>query len=664
MKRFLLFVSFLAVTTFSISQQRKIDSLEKEFENAKIDTLKAKYLSEIGIIAYSIDLKYAKIINDSLISFSKGISKKYLSQGYRMQGTFSLLEGNYETSLKYYKKGLKLAKEINDHELQAAFCSNLGTYYGRKLETEKSIAYHLKAIDIIKSNKLKTKTLINPYINLGIASRQENNLEEAISYLLNALKYAEENNSPQIIYVYNQIAVNFLLLKQFDKAEYYLKLALPAAEKQQDSYGLATINNALGYLYETRDNNFEKALTHYEKSNFYHLKMNNLREVATSYFNIGLQQQRLGKLNLAKKSYSKGIAISDSIDAKDIKTDGVYFLNEYYAKTGQLRAIEKNFSLIDHLLKNQSRIPFKDHYYRISKGLEENRLYKTAFKNMEIFAELVDSLHQKNGVEKLAEIETKYQTEKKEKENLALKKQNAEKELDMQRTRNLNLTYGILAGTAILGLIGFFYYSKTRRRKLRDEHLISLARAKQKEHEKIGADLHSTKAKELEKIAGALEEKGEMELAQRTREIKENIRLLSHELFQIPFSQEEFDDQIINLLYDYNSSTLNITHDGISSIKWAEVDDTIKRNLYLIISEAISNIKNHSKATQASVKFQKRNKKIDVTITDNGIGFTDEDLKKGHGIGNMRMRANEIKGTIRFDAVKNQGSEIGIFLTL
>ncbi len=664
MKQILLLTSILFFSCALFSQQAKIDSLEKEFKNTTVDSLKAKYLSEIGVIAYSIDLKHAKTINDSLITFSKGRSKKYLSQGYRMQGTFSLLEGDYETSLKYYKKGLKLAKEINDHELQAAFCSNLGTYYGRKLETQKSIAYHLKAIDIIKSNKLKTKTLINPYINLGIASRQENNLEEAISYLLNALKYAEENNSPQIIYVYNQIAVNFLLLKQFDKAEYYLKLALPAAEKQHDSYGLATTNNALGYLYETRDNNFEKALTHYEKSNFYHLKMNNLREVATSYFNIGLQQQRLGKLNLAKKSYSKGIAISDSIDAKDIKTDGVYFLTEYYAKTGQLQAIENNFSLIDHLLKNQSRIPFKDHYYRISKGLEENRLYKTAFRNMEIFAELVDSLHQKNGVEKLAEIETKYQTEKKEKENLALKQQNAEKELVVQRTRNLNLTYGMAAGTAILGAIGIFYYSYTRRRKLRDEHIISLARAKQKEHEKIGADLHSTKAKELEKIAGVLEEKGEMELAHRTREIKENIRLLSHELFQIPFSQEEFDDQIINLLYDYNSGTLKITHDGINSIKWADVDDTIKRNLYLIISEAVSNIKNHSKATQASIKFQKRNKKIDIIITDNGIGFTDEDLKKGHGIGNMRMRANEIKGTIRFAAVKNHGSEIGIFITL
>jgi signal transduction histidine kinase len=277
---------------------------------------------------------------------------------------------------------------------------------------------------------------------------------------------------------------------------------------------------------------------------------------------------------------------------------------------------------------------------------------------------LADSLFKKEGIDKISEITTKYQTEKKEKENLALKKQNAEKELAVQRATNLNLTYGILAGTAILGLLGLFYYSKTRRRKLRDEYIINLARAKQKEHEKIGADLHSTKAKELERIAGALEKKGELELANRTREIKENIRLLSHELFQIPFSQEEFDDQIINLLYEYNSDSLKIQHDGIKSVKWKDVEDTVKRNLYLIISEAISNIRNHSKATQAMVKFKKNKKNIEVTIIDDGIGFTEDALKKGHGIGNMRMRAHEINGTISFDRAKNQGSEIGIFITL
>jgi signal transduction histidine kinase len=289
--------------------------------------------------------------------------------------------------------------------------------------------------------------------------------------------------------------------------------------------------------------------------------------------------------------------------------------------------------------------------------------YKNAYENFMRYKEIEDSIKSIETKEMIVDVSTKYQTEKKEKENLTLKKKNAEQQLAVQKITNLNQRYSFIAITLGLGIFGLFYYSRNRRRKLRDEHIINLAQAKQKEHEKIGADLHSTKAKDLERIASALEEKGEAAIASKVRDVKDSIRLLSHELFQIPFSQQEFDDQIINLLFEYNNESLKISHQGIHTIPWTEVDNTIKRNLYLIISEAISNVKNHSKASTANVKFQKKNKNIDVTITDNGIGFTEEDLKNGHGIGNMRMRVNEIKGSIRFDAVKDIGSEIGIFIT-
>jgi signal transduction histidine kinase len=615
------------------------------------------------IQAYSYDLELAKKLNDSLISFSQGKSKKYLSQGLRMQGTFFLLEGKYDLSMASYQKGLKIAKSIKDYELEGSINSNLGTFYGRKQMPDSAIFYYKKSIEIILKNNLKTNNLINPYINLGITLSQQNSLEKAIEYLMLALKYAEANRSNQIIFVYNQIAVNFLKLKEFNKAETYLSKALLLAEKLEDNYGLASIHNALGYLYETKDNNFIKALDHYEKSNFYHARMSNKREWATSYFNIGLQHLRLNKPKLAFSNFTKAIQISDSLGSSDLQIIGLYYLAEYYAATANVAAMDSTLSRVESILYNKSKIEHKDHYYRISQFLQRSGSSKEAIKYVEHYAILLDSMHQLNNVKSLADIETKYQTEKKEKENLFLKQQNAEQKIAVQQATILNQRYSFIALTAVLGILGIIFYSRNRRRKLRDEHIINLAQTKQKEHEKIGADLHSTKAKDLEKIASNLEEKGDVATALKVREVKDSIRLLSHELFQIPFSQLEFDDQIINLLFEYNSESLKITHQGIHTIPWPQVNDTIKRNLYLIISEAISNIKNHSGASEANLKFQKNNKNIDITITDNGIGFTEEDLKKGHGIGNMRMRVNEIKGSIRFDAVKNKGSEIGIFIT-
>ncbi len=664
MVRILLLISFLLVSSLLFSQQKRIDSLTLEFNRAKDDTTKLRLLSDIGTIAFSMNSKFAKKINDSLIRFAKGRSEKYLAQGYKVQGTFFLLDGDYDNSWKFYNLSLDLFRKIKDKKNEAILIGNLGTWNGRKGNRKESKKYHLRAIEI--NNEINNeKGNIKPYINLAIFASNESDFQNSIEYLIKALAIAERYSYEEnYAYIHNQIAINYLKLDSYSNAETHLQKALKFAEEYKDSYALATVHNSLGYLYETRDEDFDNALEHYNEALKYYSLINNKEGMIDNYYNVGLQYIRSHSYSVAKSHFIKGLQLSDSIQSKENKIIGNLHLEHLLIEMGNLDEARKHSRIAEIEMNKISKMPFKNHFYRIAQAYSEKELYEPAFKNIQLYTVLADSLFKKEGIDKISEITTKYQTEKKEKENLALKKQNAEKELAVQRATNLNLTYGILAGTAILGLLGLFYYSKTRRRKLRDEYIINLARAKQKEHEKIGADLHSTKAKELERIAGALEKKGELELANRTREIKENIRLLSHELFQIPFSQEEFDDQIINLLYEYNSDSLKIQHDGIKSVKWKDVEDTVKRNLYLIISEAISNIRNHSKATQAMVKFKKNKKNIEVTIIDDGIGFTEDALKKGHGIGNMRMRAHEINGTISFDRAKNQGSEIGIFITL
>jgi len=173
----LLLLIYLFVFTFSFSQQIKIDSLSLVYKEATNDSVKAKILSDMVIQAYSYDLELAKKLNDSLVSFSQGKSKKYLSQGLRMQGTFFLLEGKYDLSMASYQKGLKIAKSIKDYELEASINSNLGTFYGRKQMPDSAIFYYKKSIEIILKNNLKTNNLINPYINLGITISRQNSLE-------------------------------------------------------------------------------------------------------------------------------------------------------------------------------------------------------------------------------------------------------------------------------------------------------------------------------------------------------------------------------------------------------------------------------------------------------------------------------------------------------
>jgi signal transduction histidine kinase len=76
---------------------------------------------------------------------------------------------------------------------------------------------------------------------------------------------------------------------------------------------------------------------------------------------------------------------------------------------------------------------------------------------------------------------------------------------------------------------------------------------------------------------------------------------------------------------------------------------TDKKNIYLIIKEAVNNALKYANANKISVKFIIENSKIYITIQDDGIGIT-QNIQHGNGIPNMQKRANDLKGTIAINA--------------
>ncbi|PXY45880.1 sensor histidine kinase [Flavobacterium hydrophilum] len=69
-----------------------------------------------------------------------------------------------------------------------------------------------------------------------------------------------------------------------------------------------------------------------------------------------------------------------------------------------------------------------------------------------------------------------------------------------------------------------------------------------------------------------------------------------------------------------------------------------RRNLFLVVKEAVHNVYKHSEAHNIIIRFEQTDTYFQITITDDGIGLTDT-VQKGNGITNMSLRMEAIGGT-------------------
>ena len=88
-----------------------------------------------------------------------------------------------------------------------------------------------------------------------------------------------------------------------------------------------------------------------------------------------------------------------------------------------------------------------------------------------------------------------------------------------------------------------------------------------------------------------------------------------------------------------------------------------------ILLEAFTNVMRHAKATEVVVSAKLVDGCIEIGIQDNGVGFDPtapifEGHGSGHGLRNMRFRAEAISASITFARVQPQGMRVGVKLGL
>lgn len=195
-----------------------------------------------------------------------------------------------------------------------------------------------------------------------------------------------------------------------------------------------------------------------------------------------------------------------------------------------------------------------------------------------------------------------------------------------------------------------------------------------KERNRIAEELHdgiSAKLSglnmNLDYLRSKMNDEGNYKLLNMTyngvSDIINELRELSHNLKSADFSQKNLQ----NLLSDYIEQ-LNSKNECRYSLhidtRSEYIDPTLEMHCYRIITELLYNVHKHAKATIASAQVIEERDKLELTIEDNGVGFSFYDsLSKGIGLTNVRNRVGVCKGFLNVDSSEN-GTTIIIELPL
>ncbi|MCS3915546.1 two-component system sensor histidine kinase DegS [Caldanaerobacter subterraneus subsp. tengcongensis MB4] len=86
----------------------------------------------------------------------------------------------------------------------------------------------------------------------------------------------------------------------------------------------------------------------------------------------------------------------------------------------------------------------------------------------------------------------------------------------------------------------------------------------------------------------------------------------------------------------------------------------IEVTCFRVVQEALTNIKKHSRAKTASIKFEFGMKFVSIIIKDDGIGFDKEKIGQGYGLMGMRERVEILNGKFEISSFKGKGTQIYI----
>lgn len=198
------------------------------------------------------------------------------------------------------------------------------------------------------------------------------------------------------------------------------------------------------------------------------------------------------------------------------------------------------------------------------------------------------------------------------------------------------------------------YLSRLKlKRRLRE---LEIQQKLQNERERISRELHDNVGSGLTSMIMSIDNtrrqlKNEGD-AQQLHEIGSNARSTMQQLRESiwalnkeSLSSEDFISKVTDHMSKAIPASISFTIDT-SGVEQLKLQPHVALNLYRILQEAVNNALKYAEASQISVLLSQVDKKVRLSIVDNGKGFNVEEGSGGYGLNNMEVRAKELGGQL------------------
>ncbi|MHB8260341.1 MAG: tetratricopeptide repeat protein [Bacteroidia bacterium] len=384
--------------------------------------------------------------------------------------SYAYSNSDYNKAIEEITKAYNLNKKLNNYRGLMTCANWFGILNAKKGNYKDALIYFNESIELSKKHFPKNNIgfILS---NTGLVYRHLGNYTKAVEYFLNSIKYHSERNDVYgLSSVYNNLGNTYSDMHLNNEALKHHLLALKIEIKINDKRGIQSSYSNIGNVYADMEKP-DSALYYYKKS----LELINSQDketLASLYDNLGYTYNTLAMYDSSLKYLGKSYLLFNELGDGPGMVNSTFSLARLYFSLNNFPQAEK-YSLegLAIATKTNQKSGERDAYKQLAKIYQAQKKYQKSIEYFVIYDSLDNHLAEVNSAQKIADLRTTFEIEKKQTEIEKLKQketiqalaiENQQSRINRQR---LGLILASLSGLLALGFVWLLFKSNKQRKK-------------------------------------------------------------------------------------------------------------------------------------------------------------------------------------------------------